>query len=74
MAHIAIIGANIGGLPATYEIQGILQKDIPGDHRVTVLSNTAEMAAVPMPGPGHHTGALPASGGALPLDQARVTS
>jgi len=39
MAHIAIIDANIGGLPAAYEIQEILQKDTPGDHRVTVVSN-----------------------------------
>ena len=35
MAHIAIIGANIGGLPAAIEIQEILQKDSTGDHIVT---------------------------------------
>jgi len=37
MAHVAIIGANIGGLPAAYEIQEILQKDTPGEHKVTVI-------------------------------------
>ncbi len=47
MAHIAIVGANIGGLPAAFEIQEILQKDTPGDHRVTVVSNTAEFSFVP---------------------------
>jgi sulfide:quinone oxidoreductase len=47
MAHIAIIGANIGGLPAAFEIQEILQKDTPGDHQVTVVSNTAEFSFVP---------------------------
>ena len=31
MAHIAIVGANIGGLPAAFEIQEILQKETPGD-------------------------------------------
>jgi len=47
MAHIAIIGANIGGLPAAYEIQDILKKDTPGDHKVTVVSNTADFSFVP---------------------------
>ena len=47
MAHVAIIGANIGGLPAAYEIQEILQKDTPGDHQVTVLSNTPDFSFVP---------------------------
>ena len=47
MAHIAIIGANIGGLPAAYEIQDILKKDTPGDHEVTVASNTADFSFVP---------------------------
>jgi len=47
MAHIAIIGANIGGLPAAYEIQDILKKDTPGDHRLTVVSNTADFSFVP---------------------------
>ena len=47
MAHVAIIGANIGGLPAAYEIQEILQKDTPGDHKVTVLSNTPDFSFVP---------------------------
>ena len=47
MAHIAIVGANIGGLPAAFEIQEILQKDTPGDHKVTVVSNTADFSFVP---------------------------
>jgi len=47
MAHIAIIGANIGGLPAAYEIQDILKKDTPGDHKVTVVSNTPDFSFVP---------------------------
>ena len=47
MAHVAIIGANIGGLPAAYEIQCILQKETPGDHQVTVLSNQADFSFVP---------------------------
>jgi len=47
MAHIAIIGANIGGLPAAYEIQEILQKETPGEHKVTVLSNTPDFSFVP---------------------------
>ena len=47
MAHIAIIGANIGGLPAAYEIQEILQKETPGEHKVTVLSNQADFSFVP---------------------------
>lgn len=47
MAHVAIIGANIGGLPAAYEIQEILQKETPGSHKVTVLSNQADFNFVP---------------------------
>ena len=47
MAHIAIVGANIGGLPAAFEIQEILQKKTPGDHKVTVVSNTADFRFVP---------------------------
>ena len=47
MAHVAIIGANIGGLPAAYEIQEILQKETPGEHKVTVLSNTPDFSFVP---------------------------
>jgi len=47
MAHVAIIGANIGGLPAAYEIKEILQKDTPGDHQVTVISNTPDFSFVP---------------------------
>ena len=47
MAHIAIIGANIGGLPTAYEVQDILKKETPGDHKVTVVSNTADFSFVP---------------------------
>ena len=47
MAHVAIIGANIGGLPAAYEIQEILQKETPGEHKVTVVSNTPDFSFVP---------------------------
>jgi sulfide:quinone oxidoreductase len=47
MAHVAIIGANIGGLPAAYEIQEILKKETPGEHKVTVLSNQADFSFVP---------------------------
>jgi sulfide:quinone oxidoreductase len=34
-------------LPAAYEIQEILQKDTPGEHKVTVLSNTPDFSFVP---------------------------
>ena len=47
MAHIAIIGANIGGLPAAYDIQDILKKETPGDHKVTAISNSADFSFVP---------------------------
>ena len=47
MAHVAIMGANIGGLPAAYEIQEILQKETPGEHKVTVVSNTPDFSFVP---------------------------
>ena len=47
MAHVAIIGANIGGLPTAYELQEILQKETPGDHTVTVASNHANFCFVP---------------------------
>ena len=47
MAHIVVMGANIGGLPAAYENQDILKKDTPGDHQVTVVSNKANFSFVP---------------------------
>ncbi len=47
MAHIVIMGANIGGLPAAYEIQDILKKDTPGEHKVTAVSNKADFSFVP---------------------------
>ena len=34
MAHIAIIGAGVGGMPAAYELRALLSKD----HRITVVS------------------------------------
>ena len=34
MAHIVIIGAGVGGMPAAYEIRSIL----PREHKVTVIS------------------------------------
>jgi len=38
MAHVVIMGAGIGGLPAAYEMQEELKK-LKGDHQVTVVSN-----------------------------------
>ncbi|MDX8413047.1 MAG: FAD/NAD(P)-binding oxidoreductase [Mariprofundales bacterium] len=38
MAHIAIIGAGIGGMPAAYEMKEELRK-LGGEHEVTVISN-----------------------------------
>ncbi|MDX1251838.1 MAG: NAD(P)/FAD-dependent oxidoreductase [Gammaproteobacteria bacterium] len=43
MAHIVIIGASTGGLPAAYEIKQILG----AQHRVTVISNTDTFQFVP---------------------------
>jgi sulfide:quinone oxidoreductase len=34
MAHIAIIGAGVGGMPAAYELRSLLSKE----HRITVVS------------------------------------
>jgi len=38
MAHVAIIGAGIGGMPAAYEMKEALKK-LGGEHEVTVVSN-----------------------------------
>jgi len=38
MAHVAIIGAGIGGMPAAYEMKDELKK-LGGEHEVTVISN-----------------------------------
>jgi len=38
MAHVVIIGAGIGGMPAAYEMKDALKK-IGGTHEVTVVSN-----------------------------------
>jgi sulfide:quinone oxidoreductase len=43
MAHIVIIGASTGGLPAAYEIKETLGKE----HEVTVISNTDTFHFVP---------------------------
>ncbi len=43
MAHIVIIGASTGGMPAAYEIKEAVGKD----HRVTVVSNTDTFHFVP---------------------------
>jgi sulfide:quinone oxidoreductase len=43
MAHVVIIGASTGGLPAAYEIKEALG----GSHKVTVVSNTDTFSFVP---------------------------
>ena len=43
MAHIIIIGASIGGLPAAYEMRAVLDES----HQVTVVSNTPLFHFVP---------------------------
>jgi sulfide:quinone oxidoreductase len=43
MAHIVIMGAGIGGLPAAYEIRELL----PPEHRVTVVNSTDYFQFVP---------------------------
>ncbi|RMG92116.1 MAG: NAD(P)/FAD-dependent oxidoreductase [Zetaproteobacteria bacterium] len=39
MAHVVIMGAGIGGMPAAYEMKDALKK-LGGEHQVTVVSNT----------------------------------
>ena len=36
MAHIVIMGAGIGGMPAAYELRALL----PKEHRITVVNAT----------------------------------
>lgn len=43
MAHIVIIGASTGGLPAAYDIRSVLDSS----HKVTVISNTDTFQFVP---------------------------
>ena len=43
MAHVVIIGASTGGLPAAYDLRAILDKK----HEVTVISNTDVFSFVP---------------------------
>ncbi|MFW5425938.1 MAG: NAD(P)/FAD-dependent oxidoreductase [Methylophagaceae bacterium] len=43
MAHVIIIGASTGGLPAAYEMRAVLGKE----HQVTVVSNTPTFSFVP---------------------------
>ncbi|OLP17518.1 sulfide:quinone reductase [Leptolyngbya sp. 'hensonii'] len=43
MAHIVVIGAGLGGLPAAYELRHIL----PPQHRVTLISNQPKFTFVP---------------------------
>jgi len=46
MAHVVIMGAGIGGLPAAYEMKDALNK-IGKDHEVTVVSNVDYFHFVP---------------------------
>ena len=46
MAHVVIMGAGIGGLPAAYEMKEALNK-IGGGHEVTVVSNVDYFHFVP---------------------------
>ncbi len=46
MAHVVIMGAGIGGLPAAYEMKEALNK-IGGEHEVTVISNVDYFHFVP---------------------------
>ena len=43
MAHIVIMGAGIGGMPAAYELREML----PAEHRITVLNTTDYFQIVP---------------------------
>jgi sulfide:quinone oxidoreductase len=43
MAHIVIVGAGLGGMPAAYEIRELLAKE----HRITVVNSTDYFQFVP---------------------------
>lgn len=43
MAHVVVIGAGLGGLPAAYELRHLL----PRQHRVTLISNQPKFTFVP---------------------------
>jgi sulfide:quinone oxidoreductase len=43
MAHIVVIGAGLGGLPAAYEIRHLLTHQ----HRITLISNQPRFTFVP---------------------------
>lgn len=43
MAHVVVIGAGLGGLPAAYELRHIL----PQQHQVTLISNQPKFTFVP---------------------------
>jgi len=43
MAHIVIIGAGTGGVPAAYEIRGLL----PKEHQVTLVNSQSRFQFVP---------------------------
>ncbi len=43
MAHIVVVGAGIGGLPAAYELRHLLGRS----HRITLISDKAEFTFIP---------------------------
>ena len=43
MAHVVIIGASTGGLPAAYDIRSVLGRE----HKITVISNNENFSFVP---------------------------
>lgn len=43
MAHVVVIGAGLGGLPAAYELRHLL----PAQHQVTLISNQPKFTFVP---------------------------
>ncbi|MGA7933032.1 MAG: FAD/NAD(P)-binding oxidoreductase [Kovacikia sp.] len=43
MAHVVVIGAGLGGLPAAYELRHVL----PHEHQITLISNQPKFTFVP---------------------------
>jgi sulfide:quinone oxidoreductase len=43
MAHVVVIGAGLGGLPAAYELRHVL----PREHQITLISNQPKFTFVP---------------------------